>query len=58
MGNSMTETMKFPSGVCGDALTEVLRAGAQRLLRCRIPDWGAIGVSPSYEPRPPLVKEI
>ena len=32
MGNSMTETVKFPSGVCGDALTEVLRAGAQRLL--------------------------
>ena len=32
MGNSMTETVKFPSAVCSDALTEVLRAGAQRLL--------------------------
>lgn len=32
MSNSMTETWKFPSAVCSDALTETLRAGAQRLL--------------------------
>ena len=32
MGNSMTEAMKFPSTVCGDALTAVLRDGAQRWL--------------------------
>ncbi len=32
MSNSMTEVLQFPSLVCSDALTEVLRAGAQRLL--------------------------
>ncbi len=32
MSNSMTETMKLPNTVCSDALTEVLRDGAQRLL--------------------------
>lgn len=32
MSKSMTETLRFPSAVCGDALTEVLRAGAQHLL--------------------------
>ncbi len=32
MGNSMTETLQFPSAVCSDVLTEVLRAGAQQLL--------------------------
>ncbi len=32
MGNSMTETRKFPSAVCSDALTEMLRDGAPRLL--------------------------
>ncbi len=32
MSNSMTETMEFPSAPCSDSLTEVLRAGAQRLL--------------------------
>jgi hypothetical protein len=28
----MTETLKFPSVLCSDVLTEVLRAGAQRPL--------------------------
>ena len=32
MSNSMTETLLFPSAVCSDVLTEVLRAGAQQLL--------------------------
>ncbi len=32
MSNSMTETVQFPIPLCSDALTEVLRDGAQRLL--------------------------
>jgi len=32
MDKSMTETLKFPSVLCSDVLTEVLRAGAQRPL--------------------------
>ena len=32
MEKSMTETMKFSMLGCSDALTEILRQGAQRLL--------------------------
>ncbi len=32
MSNSMTETVQFPIPLCSDALTEILRDGAQRLL--------------------------
>ena len=32
MEKSMTEAMKFSMPGCGDALTEVLREGAQQLL--------------------------
>ena len=31
MSNRMTDTLPFPRTVCSDALTEVLRAGGQRL---------------------------